>query len=425
MSMSLFISRSASSNFTRALPYTLGMVSILAAAFALGAQDRTVYADQYPSVQDAVDACEENVFSTVQLPAETIVLERPIRLKSRVTLQGKEGTVLKCEPAGAFPAIVANGAAKAIGVVRSVSADRMSITVETSESLKVRQLIGVETGKKVDAHINEVDSVEGSVINLHMPVPLTVLPGQKLEAIQPIEYVTLRKLTIEDAQNAFVLSLTRGAMVKDVKIQRSKLNPLTLTSYQVTVEDCALLDSGGGLSFQSCTGAVAERNTILNNHLGGIFFRSCSRGSALFNRVRSKHEYATDGSGDGITLVSSIGTHVRDNEVGPTSCYGMWFSKCADLVIKRNTVTDSFTSGYYVTDCSGTVLQDNMASDIRTAHGFVIERGSGNSLLNNRAVRARVGFVVRDVDSARLVGNGVEACDKSELLAGNRNLVRD
>ena len=396
-----------------------------AALFVLGQAAQVVESRDFPSVQAAIDSCPGGSFVTVRLPAGVTEITKPLVLKDRVTLQGQAGTVLKCVPAGKFAAIVAEGRALPIGEVTGITSDRMGMTARTDDPVPAGTIIGVETGKKVDGHVNEVDGSAGGRLDLHMPVPPTVLAGQRLEAIQPVQHAAVRDLTVEDALNAFKVSLAVGFTVTNVRIVRSKLNPLFVACYQVTVEKCELLDCGGGLSFQSCTGAVADGNTVTGNRLGGVFFRSCSRGSVLNNKIRSSHAFATDGSGDGVTVVSSVGTHVRDNQITDTSCYGMWLSKSTGLVVKRNVVKNSFTSGYYLTDCTGCVVQDNLATDLLTAHGFAVERGSGNSLLNNRAERTKIGFVVKDADSCRYVGNLAVGCDRTELLTGNRSLVRE
>ena len=142
------------------------------------------------------------------------------------------------------------------------------------------------------------------------------------------------------------------------------------------------------------------------------------------NTARSTHDYATGGqSGDGYTFVKSQWVNVNDNTSTDASCYGLWADNVRDCTFTSNTITNSYTSAYYVTTSERCTLQHNTAQNLSTAHGFAVSSGSNHVFTNNTAKNTVYGFVMLGTAKVIYGRNVATGCVLEEFLHNNTETI--
>jgi len=401
------------------------IVASLAAAFGLA---QTVYVDagEHPSLDAAVKACGIAEQCIVTLPAGIYRLKETINLYSGLRIVGEPGAIIDAEETSTKVAFSGTGAATPQTTVSEMMPDApYLLKVEDATELQIGDMLEFGTG--LDSHPNELVAIEpGGVLRLRHPVPYFVGQGSTVAVVTPLHAVEISGLTIRNTSNPFWFSFARDLTLSNLRIENSELYAVFYRTLRGRIRDCVSVNAmGGGFFASSSTDVMISNSRVENHRLAGFFVRGCSQVHVVGNRAVGDHVYALpDQSGDAYTFVNSQWLTVADNAGVDASCYGMWLDGVRDASVVRNTITNSFTLGFYMTNSHTSALQHNTAQNIANAHGFAISGGGSHVFTNNTASNVVYGFLVLDANDVIIGRNLAQNVTEAEYIHNAPGLIR-
>jgi parallel beta-helix repeat protein len=401
------------------------IVASMAAAFGLA---QTVYVDagEHPTLEAAVGSCGIAEQCVVTVPAGMYRLRESINLYSGLRIVGEPGAIVD---AGETRTKIAfsgtGGATEETSVAELIPDAPYLLRVEDATDLQIGDMLEFGTG--LDSHPNELVAIEpGGLLRLRHPVPHFVTQGATVAVVSPLHAVEISGLTIKNTSNPFWFSYARDLTLSNLRIENSELYAAFYRTLRGRIRDCVAVNAMGGGFFASSSTDVMISNSRAENHkLAGFFVRGCSQVHVVGNHAQSTHDYALpDQSGDSYTFVNSQWLTVADNVGLDSSCYGMWLDGVRDATVVRNSITNSFTLGFYMTNSHTSALQHNKAQNIANAHGFAISGGGSHVFTNNTATSVIYGFLVLDASDVIIGRNLAQNVTEAEFIHNAPGLIR-
>lgn len=403
--------------------WSLGFGILLLTASS-SAQTVTINAGDYASLNEAVAACANANSCVVNVPPGTYDLAATVVMRNGVTIQGQDGTVVNAQNVPNGIAFQGAGSASVMTTVSNPFADnKYHLAVHSTDGLAVGDMI--EVGSGLDTHVNEITAITSSeIINLRYPAPFFVETGQIVKKVTPLHAASLLSLTIVNSSNPFHFDYSRDLQIEGLTIENNTLYSVFYRSMRGRIKNSSVNASLGGFFISSSTDAMMANNKVKDHRLAAFFVRGSTHVQVFGNSAESNHVYAVaNQSGDSYTVVKSQWVNVNDNTSQSASCYGLWADQVQDSSFTSNTVENSFTLGFYLTNSQRCVMQHNTARNILNAHGFGVSNGGNHVVTNNTSLNNVYGYVLLGTNKVIYGRNIALGCQLDEFLHQNTELI--
>lgn len=377
----------------------------------------TVYAASMAEVQPLIDAAVGP--RTVMLPSGNQVCIDSIRLKSNITLAGRNTTLV-------FPAvkltdaIVASGSYVKQGFVSSVSPDRRTVSLSQGSVLP-GQWVVLDDPNATDSTLPDVVSTSLQGFTTSASLPERVSAGMAVLQVQPVRNITVRDLRIMGSKNPINFDFAENVNISNVTVTDCDNYMVVRRTVGATIARCVWERTGGGPFFLGCRDVAARDNIVTKHTRAGVFVRSCTNATVESNTMQGiPGAVAFGGNGDGLTVAFSDQVLVRRNDIRHTSCYGMWILNSQDTVVDLNSTTNCYTTSYFVLDCKSVTLSGNSSSTNAIGFGFTVMGSSSVNLINNIAYLVPRGFHCTGNAGLTLSGNRSVTTQQPDYFADNQ-----
>lgn len=183
--------------------------------------------------------------------------------------------------------------------------------------------------------------------------------------------------------------------------------PVLITNSSfVTVSNCAITHTFGGVYLVYCTDSLVQDNTISDLGYGGVNItghRIVVTGNTITNAGTPSID-SVIGGGDGITVGEGSDITLHANVITAGTCYQINVAgRVVNMVVTDNILRQAFTSSVYFIDVEGLQVSGN---DFADGHwlGVAIESGRNVDIRNNTLDKAAV-YLASDVWEAAVQDN--------------------
>lgn len=394
------------------------LIAAIATLAHAAVQADTVNATTMDQVQSLVDSATGP--RTIVLPAGNHVRLNPIRLKSDITIQGNN-TTLYFPPQFVGNAFVATGDLSPLGVLKSLSLDRLSGQVD--QDLPTGSINAtVEDSNGTDSTLLQITTVSGGSFQTTSPAPNRAMSGQTLFRRVPVSNVTIQGIRILGTTNPCYFDVADNVTVRNIVVTDSQNYMVFRRSSNVDVSNCVWERTGGGPFFLGCSNVSANNNVVTKHTRAGVFVRSTSNATVQDNAMQGiPGAVAFGGNGDGLTVAYSDNVLVTNNDIRHTSCYGMWILGSQQVTVQNNATTNCYTTSYYVSGSQQVTLRSNSSSTNAIGYGYTVINSNGINLASNVAYLVPRGFYCVDNFTLSLSGNRSVQTQNPDYFANNSN----
>jgi parallel beta-helix repeat protein len=381
---------------------------------------------------------------TVHLPNGIYPISKPIVVPSNVSIEG-DGTNTVILNRGSNYAIRIVGTVGATTLIRQdipqgggVGTSRPVIRVESATGFVVGTTVKIlkDNAFPVKIEFNKVFAVSGNQITFqdNFCEGYRAADAVKVIAINPVRNVSIRNLTLScDAGTAgfgvFAIN-TEHLLLKDLRLSQIARKSIHIdSSYFPRIENNTLTNNGRpgdgdyGIGSNLNMGATIVGNKLASS--GAIVVKG-----NLNTLVRNNQTDSTGlTGGDGISVISTVGSTLDSNIVSRGNCYGIWMHHSSERnSISNNQFGSGITSAIYVTDnCTDNLISDNVLTN-NNGNGISVDDTSGrNSIRGNLSLRNRGRGIMVYGDNNLIIGNTVRQSGLEPLLIrdGRNNVSRD
>jgi parallel beta-helix repeat protein len=412
------------------------VAAIIASLSARAAVAQTLVvrdARAYASIADAVDSCPATG-CIVMVPSGSYPVTRTLNLKSRVRILGQGGATLTVA-AGVNPTFRVYGRLTALTAADAAPPETSSIRVASVAGIGTGDelVVGLD-GRSATYQFGTVAAVVANQVFFRAPLGQAVPAGSSVWKSTPAEGVEIASLDVRGGQAVLQAYMTRGLRINGVNCENSAAGGFHINyASGPVISGATLTGCGTGIYVTASEGPRVVGNVLHRNFRGGIVFANVTDGLISGNTIVADRDAGQQGlNGDGITFGNTWRTHVSDNTLMNTSCYGMWISVSPKNFFARNAVVNSLTAGLFLDRSNDNHVVANRFLNISTSRGILISASERNSLVDNvfagnhQAVAvysARDTELFRNVFSRNAVASFLASDTASSFLMAN--LFRD
>ena len=372
------------------------------------------------AIQALIDAIPQGG-GVVRLQSGEHEASEPLMIPSNVTLCGEGATTILVSSSPTFAVTIIGRVLTTTTITQNivggggVGTQNPTITVADATGFVAGQFVRVTKDNAVPlkTEFNSVLSVMGNTITFgeNFIENYSVTDGVKIVAVEPVRNASVRDLAIRGANPQ-----THAIWATDtsyLSLRRLSINGIARKGIHVKhshyprISDNRLSGNGTaplgdwGLRSDCGMGAIVQRNTLVN--AGALVVNGDLSTLVNGNMIDSTGPTG----GDGISVISTVGSIISGNRILRPKCYGIWLHhSCSRNVISQNQISSGVTAGIYVSDDS----DDNLLS------GNVITRNNGGGIGIGPNCE-------RNIISGNVItenkGNGIYAGGNTNVIADN------
>lgn len=383
-------------------------VVAVATSTAIAQSGPTIYAKDYPSINEAVNACPEGG-CTLVIPAGVNTISSQVNLKGGMRVTGEPGAVIA--PSNTFrvtDCLFKISGIRGVGVALTSAplSDSRFLAVNDPSKFHANDAVVLTNAGQDAVELGLVSEVVSGGVNLACSLGAAMPATYSLYPVQQIENVSIDHLEFRNAPSwAIYVQYGKNITISDVSVHDSRLGVISVGTLGFGARRNTITNNGYGLRLlgnrrASITDNVVSRN--LKACLALVRSDDCWIEGNQIEGVSTGWTFNVNG--DGITVSASWRNQILRNTIRNISCYGIWVcSNSGFNTVRDNIVDNTYASGIQVLNSNGNVVETNQVSNLN--------RSAGISVVTS--------------DSATLVGNTVTNCARSALLVGTTNcLVR-
>ncbi|MCB0826712.1 MAG: right-handed parallel beta-helix repeat-containing protein [Armatimonadetes bacterium] len=396
-----------------------GAFLLIAVLVASSASADTVQATSLTHAQQLIDSASGP--RMVLLPPGNQVMTAPLRLKSKIILNGNGSTNLIVPTNAGIQAIVGSGSVGANQVISEVDAENRRLTFAAPHGFSQGDTVQIEFTNGVDWIVDKVAQViDANTIQLHQRFVRQAV-GQNVRKATPLYGIDLMNFRVTGSTNPVWITDAEGVTVNSVVMVGAQLSPVIYRSSTVAVLNTTLDTVGGGWSFLSCTGVVFQFNTAVKHQRAGFFFRAVTNGVANNNNCQGiPGAVAFGGNGDGFTVCNSQDVQADYNDVRHTSCYGTWVLDSDNVSMTGNKFLNTYTTAMYLLRNKDVVLDGNSSSTNAIGYGFTLDSNVNITLTNNLAYQVPRGLYAVNNMQLSVLGQRSVSTQYPDYYSGNQ-----
>ncbi len=357
---------------------------------AMAATADTVQANNAADIQTLIDSATGA--RTILLPAGNVSMPTGLRLKSNITLDGQNQSVLNFPTNLAMPAVAAYGTASTVGTVSGIDVQFRTLTMPATTSLAQGEMLYIDANNGVDGYANQVSETDTGTTFVLDHDNAMYTNGMTVKRVTPVENIVIKNFRLNGGNNAFWFQYGRNIQISNLVMANTALNSVVQGSLGVSVSNCILDGCGGGYSFISSTDVSVAKNTVVKHRMSGFFLRSVVRGDVRGNIVSGVPNAPAGTTGDGITLYGSYQVKVWDNDVRYPNSYAYQATNSIRCTFEKNWAVAAPIASYLVSACDQISLVKNVATTSTTGIGFAVSGSSFAYAAQNTAWQTKRGF---------------------------------
>lgn len=381
---------------------------------------------------------------TLHLPNGVYNINKPITVPSNVSIEGDGSNTLIVNKSSNYAIKIVGVNTLATRIMQDISqaggvgTSHPAVRVENATGFVVGGTVKIvkDNAFPLKTEFNKVFSIAGNVLTFqdNFIENYHVADAVKVVAVTPVKNVTISNLTITcdtgTAGFGVFASNTETLQLTNLRLNNIARKSIHVeSSYLPRIENNTLMNNGSpgkgdyGIGSAMNMGATVTGNKLASS--GAIVVKG-----NLHAIVKNNHSDSTGlTAGDGISVISTIGSTFEGNTISRSKCYGVWMHHSSQRnSISNNHFASGITSAIYVTDeCSDNVISNNMLTN-NNGNGVALGDTADRNIVEGNFSRGNKGrgIIVQGAGNS-VVGNTLRLNGLEPLLIreGRGNIVRD
>ena len=381
---------------------------------------------------------------TLHLPNGVYNINKPITVPSNVSIEGDGSNTLIVNKSSNYAIKIVGVNTLATRIIQDISqaggvgTSHPAIRVENATGFVVGGSVKIvkDNAFPLKTEFNKVFSIAGNVITFqdNFIENYRVADAVKVVAVTPVKNVAISNLAIMcDAGTAgfgIFASNTETLQLTNLRLNNIARKSIHVeSSYLPRIENNTLMNNGCpgkgdyGIGSVMNMGATVTGNKLASS--GAIVVKG-----NLHAIVKNNHSDSTGlTGGDGISVISTIGSTFEGNTISRSKCYGIWMHHSSERnSVSNNQFASGITSAIYVTnDCVENIISDNMLTN-NNGNGVGLDDTADRNIVKGNISRGNKGRgIIVEGHGNSVVGNTLRLNGLEPLFIreGRGNLVRD